>query len=112
MNSENTHELLIEEEVNEETLLKLTSKMNQINSEDDKINKDAEVQNFTLKTIKKGIILGAELTFYFLDADPAKEKSSKFKNELHKCLALHKEIYKNFSQKHKLTRTTDFLRER
>lgn len=82
--------------------------MKNINSGDNSTGENEEAKHLTLKSVKKGLDLAKQLELYFLTEDPSTERSTKFKRELHKCLAPYNEIYKDLSTKSKQSKITDF----
>ncbi|XP_023229771.1 uncharacterized protein LOC111630011 [Centruroides sculpturatus] len=110
MIAQDIQELLVEEEIYEAGLVEMISGIHD-NSEDDSTAEDKEVKKFTLQNIKKGLGLAEQLESYFLNEDPSNERSTKFKRELHKCLAPYKEIYTDLLSKSKQCKITYFLQK-
>jgi len=65
----------------------------------------------TLKSVKKGLDLAAQLELHFLNEDPSTERSTKFMRELQKCLVPYNEIYKDLAAKSKQSKITDFMQK-
>ena len=67
--------------------------VNQIDSEDNSIVEDCEVNNLILKKLQEGLSLAENLESFFLIADSSAERSPKFKESCKIVYLQYREIY-------------------
>lgn len=73
--------------------MEMEFEVNQIDSEDNSIVEDCEVNNLILKKLQEGLSLAENLESFFLIADSSAERSPKFKESCKIVYLQYREIY-------------------